>query len=232
MRKLRRKLDSESGVSIVIGLVFFLICLTVGAVVLTAATANAGRVTRIEGEQQAYLAVRSAAHLLRDEIADTAFFARDEKWQTGSPQGGNRPPKDESPPLDKGSAHLGALMAAIEADAKTVFAGGTPEEHSLTVEAEDELPAVAVTWQMDSQYAIVLKLCIDGDSKAFPMTLTITPLVQRDSGTRTVTWTTTSDGVDEQGNPIEVSVEHRGYIDYRQDRVTWGVGDIEKGVGA
>ena len=61
-----------------IALLFFLVTMMVGAVVLTAASTNAGRVTRNRQEQQKYLAVASAAELVKEDIAgvpEAAFTA-------------------------------------------------------------------------------------------------------------------------------------------------------------
>lgn len=56
-----------------LGLLFLLFCLMVGAVVLTAASANAGRTERNRQVQQNYLAVQSAANLIMDDMADMDF---------------------------------------------------------------------------------------------------------------------------------------------------------------
>lgn len=73
MKGLGKKLHSESGASMMLALLFLFFCLMTGAIVLTAASANAGRTARIESEQQHYLAVESAALLLRDDLRDMAF---------------------------------------------------------------------------------------------------------------------------------------------------------------
>ena len=61
MERVREKLHSRTGASLLIALLFFLVAMTVGAVVLTAASANAGRIQNNRQEQQNYLAVASAA---------------------------------------------------------------------------------------------------------------------------------------------------------------------------
>lgn len=68
MERVREKLHSRTGASLLIALLFFLVAMTVGAVVLTAASANAGRIQKNRQEQQNYLAVASAAGLLREDI--------------------------------------------------------------------------------------------------------------------------------------------------------------------
>lgn len=85
MERVRGKLHSRTGASMLIALLFFLVAMTVGAVVLTAASANAGRVTRNRQEQQNYLAVASAAELVKEDIAGApgaAFTASYDKVVT------------------------------------------------------------------------------------------------------------------------------------------------------
>ena len=68
MNRARQKLNSSSGASLLLAMLFFLFCFTIGAIVLTAATANAGKTAHIREEQQSYLAVQSAARLLRNDL--------------------------------------------------------------------------------------------------------------------------------------------------------------------
>ena len=51
MERVREKLHSRTGASLLIALLFFLVAMTVGAVVLTAASANAGRIQKSRREQ-------------------------------------------------------------------------------------------------------------------------------------------------------------------------------------
>jgi len=68
MHTIGKKIKSKSGVTIIAALVFFVIAAILGSVVITAASASAGRLTHLHNEQQAYLTVSSAARLVRDEI--------------------------------------------------------------------------------------------------------------------------------------------------------------------
>lgn len=67
MKRLRSKLNNSQGASIIIALVFMLICLFVGGTVLTAATVNAGRMRKKENSKR-FMDYRSAAILLADEL--------------------------------------------------------------------------------------------------------------------------------------------------------------------
>lgn len=66
MKKLKNKLSSKSGASMLLALVFLMFCMFVGGSVLAAATANGSRAARQKENQQAYLSQRSASLLLAD----------------------------------------------------------------------------------------------------------------------------------------------------------------------
>lgn len=73
IKAIQNKLHSQTGASLLIALLYFLTALMVGAVVLTAAATNAGRLGRNRQEQQNYLAVASAAQLVQEDLRDTVF---------------------------------------------------------------------------------------------------------------------------------------------------------------
>jgi len=73
MRAIQDKLREESGASLIIALVFFLVCLMVGSVVLTASTAAAGKLAQQRQNEQDYLTVASAAQLLKDRISALTY---------------------------------------------------------------------------------------------------------------------------------------------------------------
>lgn len=62
------KLQNENGASIIIALLFFLICTSVGVSVFAAAKANSSRLAFQKKTEQAYLSVRSAAMLVSDTL--------------------------------------------------------------------------------------------------------------------------------------------------------------------
>ena len=68
-----RALD-ERGASILIALLFFLVCALVGGVVLTAASVGTGQLVDYEKSQQAYYSTTSAAELLRARIREELGF--------------------------------------------------------------------------------------------------------------------------------------------------------------
>ena len=72
------KLKSESGASLALALLFFLICAVIGSVVLSAATASSGRLSNIADNDQRYYSVTSAAVLVKDLIEDNEFSVLDD----------------------------------------------------------------------------------------------------------------------------------------------------------
>ncbi len=68
MRRLREKLHSESGASILLALLMFLVCGMVASSILAAATSNAGKARSNQVEHQKYLTLSSAIRLVADEL--------------------------------------------------------------------------------------------------------------------------------------------------------------------
>lgn len=73
MKKIREKLRSENGASILLALLFFLLCAMVGASVLMAAASNAGKSRSSREEQQKYLTLSSALQLVCDELTAAEY---------------------------------------------------------------------------------------------------------------------------------------------------------------
>ena len=70
MKRILAKLKSRRGASLVFALLVFTMCVLAGTAALTAASANVGRYTRIEGEQRQYFSVASALELVQGLVDD------------------------------------------------------------------------------------------------------------------------------------------------------------------
>lgn len=66
---LKRKLNSNEGASLMVALLFFVMCATIGSIILAAATASSGRLKNLEKEDQTYYATSSAAQAISDLVA-------------------------------------------------------------------------------------------------------------------------------------------------------------------
>lgn len=75
MGSIRDKLRSQRGASILLALLFFLVCAMVGASVLMAAASNAGKSRSSREEQQKYLTLSSAMQLVCDELTAAEYSA-------------------------------------------------------------------------------------------------------------------------------------------------------------
>lgn len=80
---LRAKLRSSSGASLLFALLLFLVCITVGSVILTSGTAAAGRASQAASMERNYSAVSSAAELLCSEFeGNTLTVVREKEEET------------------------------------------------------------------------------------------------------------------------------------------------------
>ena len=76
MKTLNRKLHSQHGASILLALLFLLVCMMAAASVLTAAVSNAGKIRSNYEEQQRYLALSSALRLVAGELEQAEYRGR------------------------------------------------------------------------------------------------------------------------------------------------------------
>lgn len=76
MEALKRKWNSSRGASILLALLFLLVCMMVGASVLAAAASNAGKIQSNKKEQQKYLTLSSAMSLLIDELESVEYVGK------------------------------------------------------------------------------------------------------------------------------------------------------------
>ena len=70
------KLKSESGASLMAALLFFIMCATVGSIILAAATASSGRLAGLKRNEQDHYAVNSAADLFSEILKDKKVILR------------------------------------------------------------------------------------------------------------------------------------------------------------
>ncbi len=215
MRKaVGKKLRSRTGASLLIALLYFLAAMTVGAVVLTAA-ANAGRVARNRREQQNYLAVSSAALLVKEDFRGAAFTAGYQKTTvTSADEEGNM----------RRDAYYGKTFSALSGmsellrdgpkndlvqlyfstvPAETGLQGAAPAmNYSLTFTAAADLPEVSGVMTVDTssgaRYTIAVELYIEEDGThsnatilLFTPTVSNTQSTEREYGADTETIKTT-----------------------------------------
>jgi hypothetical protein len=72
-KQLKTKLQSENGASLMVALLFFVMCASVGSIILAAASASAGRISKVDtlANRQRY-ALISASQLIESDMNDSA----------------------------------------------------------------------------------------------------------------------------------------------------------------
>ena len=85
MKRLREKLHSQSGMSILLALLMFLVCAMVAASVLGAAASNAGKIRSNQVEHQKYLTLSSAIRLICDELERAEYIGKYQVYEWDTP---------------------------------------------------------------------------------------------------------------------------------------------------
>ena len=127
MRKnpVRTKLRSQEGASILFALFFFIVCSVIGSIVLTAATAAAGRMKDVEQNNKNYYAVNSAANLLESVVNDpsqTKVTLKKERYVTETYENGENKTDPSNWP-ESGTWDKDEMFKGIEGSqlAKTLY---------------------------------------------------------------------------------------------------------------
>lgn len=194
MRAIASKLKSRRGASMVIALLFFLMCVTVSAIILTAAETNAGRIKAGRETEDAYLAVSSAAKLLRESIGGSVYTVTE--YSVSSDCGNHTTPPTEK---DEPSGQFGPALADL---CESVSASSASASCNLTFSGD--VQEVSAIFTMAADYSITVELDITADDvEGYPMTLTF--------GADEEDYTTVShdshDYTDGGGNPAVCEVE-------------------------
>lgn len=243
MKSISKKLKSASGASMLLALLFLFFCLTVGAVVLTAASASAGRTARNRQDQQNYLAVSSAAMLLREDMEGTSYTAsyqeivtvtttvhveedppegqEPQTWTTTSTHISYKYSSEKPVPgelLGKVSNDLETLYTSTKADLNRPIPPGFTPRYDLSFQAAD-MPDVSGSLTVDTSggaiYTVTAVLWAESDGKKSNFTtLVFQPSVSESSSTER-----------KEGNP---SVKTTTYT----TTVTWAAPVITKGGAA
>lgn len=193
MDAVRRKLTSRKGASLLLALLFLLICSMVSASILMAATSNAGKQHSNRQEHQNYLAISSAVNLLCTELTEAEYKGGYSCKQVTGEGGINT-----KTIIQADGTYTGKLASILKGDLDGLFGqevkkyatekGLTAEEiksktslsHTLTIQPQTGtvLDEQAVTIQLkvvESSYAIELTAQL-GD---YRMQAELTPVTTR-----------------------------------------------------
>lgn len=247
MHLVRKKLNSQRGASILLALVFFLVCSFVGAVVLGSAVTNAGKIKGQQADQQGYYAVASAARLIRDALAEVTCEGQ-EHFLDYSCNDADSPVstghKDEKAVnYVRAEAHAdGKLTELLRAEAERVYRSKTeyapresfsPRTVTFTVEAE-EMDTVEVEMTMDEDYTLTFFLRLQDPEKRGEHSMTLLcpkgmeELKEEERSSACVHTVTVRDDTEYGSHEEERSF---GIVDHiRTTVIGWSRGRITKGV--
>lgn len=185
---LAKKLKSNRGVSILMGLVLFLVCCAVGAAALTSAASNVGRYSHLRQDQQRYLSVASAARLVRDELCKGTYEVTE--TTEVNIETSDEDEDEEEPPSVVTRNYTGTFGDWLD---------GSPASYAdLGIELDGTDSKVAWTLEMEDDYTLSAHFCLEeGDATYYNTILTIAPKVEesftmeRDTSVAGQRWITT-----------------------------------------
>lgn len=247
MQVLSKKLNGRGGASILLALVFFLLCGFIGAVVLGSATTNAQKIQDKRAQQQAYFAVSSAARLLQAQWGGSRCQGWESKTEHTCAVHDRRAaavyrliPKEgaegfitaENDSLLTQSAWRIFLNNAQYGTHKAAVS--TPYETGFTVTLpEEDFPEVAGTLAMENDYSATVVLRIQGSPEDDPAN-TITLCFAVAAGGEAASASKRPDG--QCSYWVSDDSEEGGHTEYRDKETTtlttsvvWDRGTILKG---
>lgn len=163
-----RKLRSQSGVSLSVALLFFVVCAALASMILAAAYAASGRVTRRMTLNQDHYAVDSAASLISDELKNDVIVIQ-EKADVKQNKDGSYTVIDGSG-IDTSYYEVNHSVSSIE-DATTLVDASDPSVRNVTKNNQSLLVKVYT-----DMYSAYLGHYTDDTAKLFQARLASAPL--------------------------------------------------------
>ncbi len=163
-----KKLRNNSGATMLMAILLILVAAVVSAVILTAATSAARHLRSDRQAQQNYLAVSSAAELIRDSVLKDSYYWEQVSKKEKNEETGEETTVIESETETRPDGLLGPWLA------RGVAAAGCRDTVRVTVPGQEDLPAVQAAFSMDSSYNITVELSLEApEGSDCRMTLTL-----------------------------------------------------------
>jgi hypothetical protein len=213
MKRFQAKLKNSSGASMVIALIFLLISLVLGAIILSAASANHGRFSHIRAQQQDYLTTSSAADLMRAEIQGLTFigarqFVHDSATDITTSEYLD-PTISSNNPIPLLLREMAQQM--LESQESSEFSPDITE--SLTINVPD-FDTVTALLTIDKDYTITVSLSlVEERSSNYPLVLHLDAKAERSVATTVTSYEKTKTRTETvDGTPTEVTYTVTYYI--------------------
>ena len=164
MKNLQKKIKDNEGASIILALVFFLICSLAGATLVTAATINAQATVTYKESRQNNYAVASAASLLADQLQDGVSLSWD--WSKDPPQASVVAPSQNTFAQRFWDEYVGDK--AWSRDARGVWRAQPISIENIEVQGPSDIDPVFVTVEISRDFNIraYLSLSVTSDNSS------------------------------------------------------------------
>ncbi len=153
----KRKLKSNEGASLMVALLFFVVCVAVGSIILTAATAASGRMTGIKKTNQDFYALKSAAKLFKKDwtYGVATLYVKDGSVMLVDPEVN----------MGESSAYLVGFIESRDYLAKSVYSSKDDAPYTKTYYVEaPNLSKVKAEVSMKDNYDTVMIFTIDDEA--------------------------------------------------------------------
>ncbi|SHK26285.1 hypothetical protein [Hespellia stercorisuis] len=179
------KIKSTSGATILLALLFFLMCAMAGSVVLAAGTASSGRIAGLREDEQAYYNVTSAAKVLRDSMEGEVFAYYSTKApssdETDNTYDYNQKPSGQFADLLKNAAET------VFKESKEAKEAGKEDDAlykkalKISTSSADLTKTVIAEFTMKPDYEIEITLYEEGQEDGYECILTIPAAISMDA---------------------------------------------------
>ena len=133
---LKRKLNNNEGASLMVALLFFVMCATIGSIILAAATASSGRVKNLKADDQAYYVNSSAVNLLGDILSDSNNAIVIKRWMDTGTECVIENGTDYIPSIVKSNittTNIATTFSQYNTDSSGIAPHGSPQAFNIVI---------------------------------------------------------------------------------------------------
>ena len=228
MMRLVKKLHNQRGASILVALMFFLVCAMAAAVILGSATTNAEKIQRRQKGQQVYYSVSSAAQLLRDKVNNLTITGSEVFTQYDCNNLVLDTDESISPDREPNTAAVQDMAAVLNGAAVTgdvlidLLSDGVRAVYTSTLAYAEKTPFIS--WKKsftieDGQYTVDVTVSIDED---YTFTFQLVPEDQDLEGDYSMTLTCAG----KKSNP-DIKKEPGGTCSHEVTQKNYKTGELE-----
>ena len=155
-----KKLRSNDGASLMLALLFFVVCAVIGSIILTAATVASGRMTGIKKNNEELYTLRSASKVFKEQwTLGELYLHRDDSNIVHS--------LDQDAGLEETQQLPYTFLSARDLMAKEIYTNNETSSSSKTfflkVNGYSDISEVKAVATMQPDYSVEISFTIEGD---------------------------------------------------------------------